>query len=248
MTRAARVALLAPALAGFAALLVWSVVDLPSFGATSSPYAAFARHAAAVERHAANTVGGVVFDVRSLDTMIEEFILFAAASGIALLLRTAREEEAERAEDTGEGESLKLYGIGGVAALIMLGLYVVAHGYVSPGGGFQGGVILSAAAGMVFLASSFRAFRAVTPDRLVEGAESLGVIAWPALGLALLAGGSAFLENVLPHGTIGSLASAGTIPLLNAATGVAVAASFTLIAVEFLDELMSERARAEDGG
>jgi multicomponent Na+:H+ antiporter subunit B len=89
------------------------------------------------------------------------------------------------------------------------------------------------------------AFRRVTPERAVEAAESVGVLVWPGLGIGVLAAGSAFLANVLPHGSLGSLASAGTIALLNAATGLAVSAALTLIAVEFLEELMAERGRSE---
>jgi len=247
VTRAGRVVLLVLGLGGLLALLAIAAADLPAFGSVHSAYAAFARHAAYADRHAANSVAAVVFDVRGLDTMIEEFILFAAATATALLLRSTREEDAERAEDHGEGDALKLFGIGGVGAVVVLGLYVVAHGYVSPGGGFQGGVVLATAAALVFLAGTYRAFRRVTPQSLLEGAESLGVLAWPALGVGTLASGSAFLANVLPPGSIGSLASAGTIPLLNAATGLAVASAFTLIGVEFLEELFAERARGEEG-
>ena len=245
MTRVGRVVVLAAGLGSLVGLLAWAVVDLPAFGHVQSAYAVFARHASVADRHAANTVAAVVFDLRGLDTMAEETILFAAATATALLLRSTRDEEAEQADDSGEGDGLKLFGIALVGAAIVLGLFVVANGYVSPGGGFQGGVVLAAGAGLVFLAGTYAAFRKVTPQRAVEAAESLGVLVWPALGLGVLAGGGGFLANVLPHGTLGSLASAGTIPILNAATGLAVAAAFTLIAVEFLEELMAERAREE---
>jgi multicomponent Na+:H+ antiporter subunit B len=248
VTRAGRLALLAVGLGGLLALLAAAAAGLPDFGSVSSVYAAFARHAAYVDRHAANSVAAVVFDVRGLDTMIEESILFAAASATALLLRSSRAEDAERAEDSGEGDALTLFGIAGVGAVVVLGLYVVAHGYLTPGGGFQGGVVLASAAGLVFLGGTYRAFRRVTPQRVVEAAESAGVLVWPALGIGVLASGGAFLGNVLPRGSLGSLASAGTIPLLNAATGLAVAAAFTLIGVEFLEELFAERARGEAGG
>jgi len=247
MTRSGRIALLALGLGGLLSLLAVAAADLPAFGSVHSAYAAFARHAAYAGRHAANSVAAVVFDVRGMDTMIEEFILFGAATATSLLLRSSRDEEAERAEDQGEGDALKLFGIGGVGAVVVLGLYVVAHGYVTPGGGFQGGVVLATAAALVFLGGTYRAFRRVTPERVLEAAEAVGVLAWPGLGIGVVAAGSAFLANVLPYGSLGSLASAGTIPLLNAATGLAVAAAFTLIGVEFLEELFAERARAEEG-
>ena len=42
------------------------------------------------QRHTANVVTAVVFDYRGFDTMGEEFILFAAVSGVVLLLRETR--------------------------------------------------------------------------------------------------------------------------------------------------------------
>ena len=53
------------------------------------------------ERHLTNVVSAVNFDYRGLDTLGEEYILFAAVAGVALLLRERR-GESER--DRPEGE------------------------------------------------------------------------------------------------------------------------------------------------
>src|SRR3712207_8535195 len=50
-------------------------------------YGLLLSHTAAVERHATNVVMAVTFDYRGFDTLGEEFILFAAVMGVALLLR-----------------------------------------------------------------------------------------------------------------------------------------------------------------
>jgi multicomponent Na+:H+ antiporter subunit D len=128
-------------------------------------------------------------------------------------------------------------------ALAGVGLYVVAHGYLTPGGGFQGGVLLAAAAALLYLAGSYRGFRSATPEPLLDAAEGAGAGAYAALGVATLAAGSSFLANVLPLGKPGTLASAGTMPILSAAVGVAVAAAFVLLFTEFLEELVLERRR-----
>jgi multicomponent Na+:H+ antiporter subunit B len=46
--------------------------------------------------------------------------------------------------------------------------------------------------------------------------------------------GGAALQNVLPLGQLGALFSGGTIMLLNVTVGIAVAAGFALVFLEFL--------------
>src|SRR5207248_3537498 len=129
-----------------------------------------------------------------------------------------------------------------VPPLVVLGLWVVAHGYITPGGGFQGGVIVAGAAALVYLCGSYRAFRRATPYPLVDVAEGLSVAGFVGIGLGTLAAGGAFLENLLPLGTPGTLHSAGTIGLENGLVGLAVAAAFSIVMIEFLEEIEAERA------
>jgi multicomponent Na+:H+ antiporter subunit B len=56
-------------------------------------------------------------------------------------------------------------------------------------------------------------------------------------GIGALAG-SGFLAHVLPLGTPGTLASAGTIVLLNGLVGVAVATGIVLLVAEFLEQTL----------
>ena len=109
-----------------------------------------------------------------------------------------------------------------VGPTVALGLYVVAHGYITPGGGFQGGVVLAAGAVLVYLAGEYRAFRRVTPERLIDLAEGAGAGTYVLVGLVSLLLGDAFLTNFLPLGTEATLASGGTIGLLNAAVALEV--------------------------
>jgi multicomponent Na+:H+ antiporter subunit B len=177
--------------------------------------------------------------------MGEELILFAAAIGTTLLLRDAREEEADRREDVARADSLRLVGLGLVGATVVLGLYVVAHGVVTPGGGFQGGVVLAAALALVFLAGGYKTYRSVSPTPLVDFGEGLAIVWYVGLGLATLGVGAQFLENVLPLGTAGTLASSGTIIVLAVASGLAVAAGFVLLFTEFLEEYMLDAHRGD---
>jgi multicomponent Na+:H+ antiporter subunit B len=235
--------------AGVAALLVWGLSGLPAFGNYRGPYGDVLNRVVVRERHITEVVTAVVFDYRGLDTMGEEFILFASAVGVALILRAGRTEtEAEpsaRAEARmlpAPTEAVRVLGLGLIGPTVVLGLYVVAHGHLTPGGGFQGGAILATASLMVFLSGRFVAFRRVNPLILMDASEGAGAFAFPLIGLLGLLSGPAFLANVLPLGTAGELLSGGTIPVLNLAVALEVSAAFLLIVSEFLEQTLLVRS------
>jgi multicomponent Na+:H+ antiporter subunit B len=243
MSRQARLVLFAVSAAGLTALLLWSVAGLPDFGHYQGPYGVVLNQVVPSERHVTNVVSAVVFDYRGVDTLGEEFILFSAAMGVALLLRDAREEQ-RRPEDRAHGDALRLVGISLGAVLLVLGFYVVAHGYITPGGGFQGGVVLAAAFALVYLAGSYRAYRNVTPTPAVDLAKGTGAGGYAVIGVVSLLLGTAYLHNFGPLGTSGTLASGGSIAILNAASALEVTAAFLLLFTEFLEELEVTRVQA----
>ena len=81
MSARARLVLGLGSLAGLGALLVWAVGGLPDFGHPRGPYADLAPRIMLDERHVANAVTGITFDLRGFDTLGEELILFVAALG-----------------------------------------------------------------------------------------------------------------------------------------------------------------------
>ena len=237
MTRRARLAVFAGSGAVLTALSVWAFTGLPDFGEFQGQYGRILNSAAVSERHVTNVVIAVTFDYRGFDTLGEEFILFAAVMGVALLLREARDER-ERPRDEARSDAVRAIGLALVAPMVVVGLYVVAHGYLTPGGGFQGGVVLASALVLLYAAGRYRAYRAASPELLVELGESVGAGGYAAVGLAGLIVGAAFLENVVDPGTTGTLAAGGTIALLNIATALAVSAALVLLFHEFLEEVM----------
>ena len=237
MSRGARTGLFAVSAAGLTALLLWAVAGLPDFGHYRGPYGKVLNSVAVGERHTTNVVAAVVFDYRGVDTMGEEFILFGSVMGVALLLRHSRRER-RRLPERVRSDAVRLAGIGFVAALLVLGLYVVAHGYLTPGGGFQGGVILASAFVLVYLAGDYHSYRALTPTPAVDFVEGAGAGGYVVVGIVSLLLGSAFLHNFGPLGTTGTLASGGSIPFLNVASALEVSAAFVLLFSEFLDELV----------
>lgn len=242
MTRTVRLWAFAVSGAGLVALTVWALLGLPAFGDFEGKYGRILNGAAIHERHVQNVVSAVVFDYRGFDTFGEVFILFAAVMGVALLLREARDEEAERPYDRVRSDAVQAVGLALVAPAVLLGLYLVAHGYLTPGGGFQGGVATASGLVLLYAAGRYRAYRQASPRALVEVAEGVGAGAYVAVGIATVIAGGAFLENVVTLGVTGTLSSSGTIAVLNAASGLEVAAALVLLFHEFLEELMDPRS------
>jgi multicomponent Na+:H+ antiporter subunit B len=229
------------ALAGIAALLVAAVVGLPP---AADPLARFYLAHAVEQRQATNVVMAITFDYRGIDTLGEELILFAASSGVALLLRESRRAGRRgRPPEAEPVEALAAAGVLGAPALVVLGLWLVLHGHVSPGGGFQGGVVLAAGALVSLLTGHYGGFRTVTPEPMLDAAESVGVAGYAVVGLLGLASGAGFLANVLPLGQAGSLVSSGTIATLDLLVGLAVPAAFVLLATELVEEAIAAGAQ-----
>jgi multicomponent Na+:H+ antiporter subunit B len=244
MTRRLRVTVFACAAAGLAALLFWGIAGLPAFGHYQGAYGNQLERETVAERHTTNVVGAVVFDYRGLDTLGEEFILFTAVLGVALLLRKNREEEVEHApDDTVRSEAVRFAGMLMVAPAFVIGLWVVAFGYVTPGGGFQGGVVLASALLLVYLTGSLRRYMQLTPSSAVEMSEATGAGAYVVLGIAGLIAEGAYLHNFLGAGERGTLYSGGSIPLLNWAAAIEVTAAMLVLFQEFLEEYAVPVAR-----
>jgi multicomponent Na+:H+ antiporter subunit B len=245
VSRRARLLLFVASAAALGALLLWAVAGAPDFGHYHGPYGTILKSVAPPERHVTNVVASVVFDYRGFDTLGEELILFASVMGVALLLREVRESEPRELDEV-RNDALRLLGLGFVAALLALGLYVVAHGYLTPGGGFQGGVVLASAFALVYLAGEYRGYRRLTPVPLVDLAEGVGAGGYVTIGIVSLLLGTAYLHNFGPLGTPGTLAAGGSIPFLNVASALEVGAAFVLLFTEFLEELEATKREVRD--
>jgi multicomponent Na+:H+ antiporter subunit B len=248
VSRRGRLAVFLPSALVLAVGLVWAAGDLPDFGHYSGIYGLVLEHVAVAERHATNVVSAVTFDYRGFDTLGEEFILFAAAVGGAILLRAERDERAiegaaERANQRADvvARPVRALGAGLVAPTIVLGGYIVAHGHLSPGGGFQGGVILASAAVLVYTSGQYLALRRVRGITPLELLDALGAVGFALIAVGGLLFATAALENFLGFGITGSVFSAGIIPLANVSVGMEVAGGVTLIVAEFLDQALMRR-------
>jgi multicomponent Na+:H+ antiporter subunit B len=245
MSRRARLLLFAVAAAGFGVVLVYGLSGLPAFGDYKGVYGHVINGIGVTERHATDLVTALNFDFRGFDTLGEEFILFGSVLGVVLILREMRGErerpsQRERDEHTfaDASEALRALSLVLIPVLLVLGVYIVVHGQITPGGGFQGGVILAAGPLAVFLAGRFMRMRVVAPHTLVELGEAAGAIGYGMVGLAGLVFVGVFFKNFLPQGISGHLLSAGQLDVASAAVGLEVSGAFLVAFSEFLDQAM----------
>jgi multicomponent Na+:H+ antiporter subunit B len=248
VSRRLRMGLFLGGAALFAGMAIAALGGLPGFGHYPGPYGTTIARTGVAVRHATDLVTAVNFDYRAFDTLGEEFIVFVAVIGVATLLRTRR-GEGERAPDErgdehdfpGASSALGAAGLALVGPLVVLGAYIVTHGHLTPGGGFQGGVVLAAAALIAFLAGEYVAMKVVAPHALVEVGEAAGAAGFALVGLGGLIFAGVFFENFIALGSPGALLSAGTIPISNIAVGIEIAGAFLLLWTEFSDQALVVR-------
>jgi multicomponent Na+:H+ antiporter subunit B len=248
MSRRTRLFLLGPALLGLGALFAWAIAGLPAFGDYRGPYGFVLNRVVVPLRHTTNVVMGTTFDVRGVDTMGEEFILLAAVVGVMLLLRDeTRARQAERHTSRLSTDAVRLGGVLVVGAGLLVGLWLMAFGYITPGGGFQGGLVVAGAILVLYLVGSHRDYRPFRDVRALDPLEGLGAGGYVVIGLAALFSGAAFLTNLFGFGKAGTLLSGGSIALLNWASAIAVTCAMLLLFAEFLETYVVP-LESEDAG
>jgi multicomponent Na+:H+ antiporter subunit B len=186
------------------------------------------------ELRCANVVTSIVVAFRGLDTLGEVTVLFCAALAVGVVLRrrpgeAARPAGAEPAPSPLVRAALPLL----VPMIVLLGVYIMANGHLSPGGGFQGGAVLASA----FLAIYLAGLAAPAGDSALKLLESGSGFLYLLTGLAGIALGAAFLDaTILPLGRLGRLFSAGTIPVIYVLIGLKVGGELAALTAQFKGE------------
>jgi multicomponent Na+:H+ antiporter subunit B len=224
-------------------LYAFAAHNLPAWGSYRGPYGDAIARVAVYERHATDVVNAINYDYRAFDTLGEEFILFTAVLGVAMLLR--REEEsltrpaAKLSDEAGLSAAVRSVNLPALLVTTIFGLYIGLHGQLTPGGGFQAGVILATGLVLVYVCENTAAFRRITSHTAVEITEALGAGSYAVIGIAPLLAGLPFLCNFIPLGTTGDVFSSGTIALISACVGVEVTAAFILVVFIYLQEIIA---------
>lgn len=76
----------------------------------------------------------------------------------------------------------------------LFGLYIIAHGHVSPGGGFQGGVVLGASFILLALAFDLKTSLRYFPEGINVVTGNIGVLLYTGTGVLCALVGGLFLD------------------------------------------------------
>jgi multicomponent Na+:H+ antiporter subunit B len=176
----------------------------------------------------ANAVTSVVTYFRGFDTLGEVTILFLSIFGVSLGLKGFK----DKLNIFSYENTLLKIGVDTLFPIIILfGIYVIIHGHLSPGGGFQGGVIIASGFLLMFLAKGDDLNINHKILELVESLSGAGFILIALLGLLVT---DRFLGNFLPLGEVGKLFSGGVIPLIYIFVGIKVSAEITALLEYFI--------------
>lgn len=141
--------------------------------------------------------------------------------------------------------------------MIVFGTYVIVHGHLSPGGGFQGGAVVATFMALLLVAHGGKRFLDWVREGLFSAAESIGLLIF--LGAGLLGMSTTFFYNFLAKsgGLFGSpvplgsnpgvLNSAGTVALMNLAVGLEVVAGLSFIIIYMFKGIRIELDEEDEG-
>ena len=224
-------------------VLVIAQADFPGF---ANPFTPASLHVSPYyitqtlhDTNVPNMVTSVLADYRGFDTMFETAVIFTAGLAvIAILRRYKRDDRCDIPEpyiiSEGYPDTIIRFVARQLVPFIQLfALYVVAHGHHSPGGGFQGGVILGAS--FILLAISYDSRMIV--GRMSERSNillgNIGVLVYAGIGFLCLLLGANFLDysilsKVLPATDTIMARSHG---MLGIEIGVAIAVMAIVISI-----------------
>jgi multicomponent Na+:H+ antiporter subunit B len=185
---------------------------------------------------ATNIVTSVVLAYRGLDTLGELSILFAAASVVGLLMSGLGQQSTKTDEEDSGFITTRAVDLM-FPLLLVIGFCIFTHGHLTPGGGFQGGVILAVA---FFMGVLVRPKQTTLDHQLISMIESFSGVTFIVIGLWALFSQGNFLQPLLSNGEFGTLWSAGTLPLLYLAVGLKVGAELAGLLLTLSHEGSSE--------
>lgn len=130
---------------------------------------------------------------------------------------------------------------------LILGIYVILHGTVSPGGGFQGGVIVSSAAILMYLGHGYETAAETFRMSTYKKGEALAAIVYVLLAFCGVLFGANFCRNVFFHAqSTSSVFDAGTISFMNGTVGFKVLTGVSCLLLLVLGMLAPENNATDE--
>ena len=125
--------------------------------------------------------------------------------------------------------------------LLTLGLYIIIHGHLSPGGGFQGGVLIAGAIAIIYIGYGFKGVNKGIAANTFKIAEDIGTLGFIILAFIGLIGSGVIFGNILEKGNPGDLFSSGSIFLMNFAVGFKVFAGISFLLLIMIANLINSK-------
>lgn len=140
--------------------------------------------------------------------------------------------------------------------IMVFGAYVVLHGHLTPGGGFQGGAVLASGLVMLIAAHRIDDVTKIFGTKLFQNFEAVGLFLFIGTALVAIVLGFTFFKNylanaggffgqVVPFGVNpGFLNTAGVLPVMNIAVGIEVLGGLSIIVI-YMTKAISWKEDAE---
>lgn len=113
--------------------------------------------------------------------------------------------------------------------ILLYGCYLISHGHLSPGGGFQGGVIFGSAIILLGLVEGVRVTERRFRENFLSLVKNIGMLLFTFIGITSMLLGYSFLTDFLFRGAVGAVPSSGMIFFLNIIIGFMVGTGIAVI-------------------
>jgi len=183
------------------AALVYGTLDIPGFGDPTSPAQTHVSphyiEQGMRETGVPNIVTAVLASYRGFDTLGEVVVVFTAGIAVLLLLGDKHQKPitgGAKEKRIPQNLVLRIISKTVIPLIILFALYVQFHGDYGPGGGFQAGIIMSAALILYSLVFGLEAAERIIPKSLLTVLISLGVLIYASVGIVSLFMGGNYLD------------------------------------------------------
>ena len=125
---------------------------------------------------------------------------------------------------------------------LVLGFYIILHGHLTPGGGFQGGVIVASAIAIIFFGYGNEGLKKTFIPEALKQTENFGSLMYTFLALLGILMSANFCRNtIFNKGNPGDLYSSGTIFWMNLSVGLKVMMGVSFMLIVMLATLNTEK-------
>ena len=130
---------------------------------------------------------------------------------------------------------------------LVFGLYIIIFGTVSPGGGFQGGVIVSSSVLLLYIGYGYRVTTRVLNPEVLRINEAVGATLYALLGFIGLFFGANYCRNIFfDNGEVGEIISGGNITFMGYAVGYKVLCGIGFLLILMLGLLAPDSDEEEE--